>query len=367
MISIVISEKGGTERRERFDKPEITIGRVKGNDVLLSKGNVSKRHARLLERDGRFIVTDLKSTNGTYVNHRRITHAVIREGDRIYIGDFVLWVVADDSGGVGAVTDAPNNDRAASGNGGASDSDPEPESIPDIPFGSPALEPARAGDAERIVNHFPIEHDPDDSGPPANGAAAHPAGSKGPATPAPAATEAPSTAESTGSMPASATGQHALPIPEAEPTIARFSLPGDVAADLKERRALHQKWLDALVERVERGMAADLPKLEGTAAPDTVLAERVRAEVGRQLVELQRTAGWPADLEAEVVRRAALAELLELGPLEGALADEATTQLRIMLGHTEVTRRGRKQPIAGLDFTSEHAIGRALGAAGGGG
>src|SRR5216684_6113458 len=93
MFAIVISEKGGGERRELFDKPEINVGRVQGNDLMLPKGNVSKRHARLLFRDGRIIVTDLKSTNGTYVNGRKIAQAtIVREGDKIYIGDFVLRI-----------------------------------------------------------------------------------------------------------------------------------------------------------------------------------------------------------------------------------------------------------------------------------
>src|SRR6202035_2054025 len=91
MFTIIISEKGGTERRETFDKNEINVGRVQGNVLMLPKGNVSKHHARLLFRDGRFIVTDLKSTNGTYVNGRKISQAtIVREGDKIYIGDFVL-------------------------------------------------------------------------------------------------------------------------------------------------------------------------------------------------------------------------------------------------------------------------------------
>src|ERR1022692_675013 len=91
MFTIIISEKGGAERRETFDKNEINVGRVQGNDLMLPKGNVSKHHARLLYRDGRFIVTDLKSTNGTYVNGRKIAQAtIVREGDKIYIGDFVL-------------------------------------------------------------------------------------------------------------------------------------------------------------------------------------------------------------------------------------------------------------------------------------
>ena len=87
------AKKGGRERRELFDKHEINVGRVQGNELMLPKGNVSKRHARLLFRDGRFIVTDLKSTNGTYVNGRKIAQAtIVREGDKIYVGDFVLRV-----------------------------------------------------------------------------------------------------------------------------------------------------------------------------------------------------------------------------------------------------------------------------------
>src|SRR5664280_2242437 len=94
-FTIVVSEKGGAERREPFDVAELSVGRVQGNDLLLPKGNVSKQHAKLFFRDGRYIVTDLNSTNGTYVNRRRIQQAtVITEGDRIYIGDFVLRIEA---------------------------------------------------------------------------------------------------------------------------------------------------------------------------------------------------------------------------------------------------------------------------------
>src|ERR1700689_3216535 len=95
MFPIVITEKGGAERKETLDKNEVNVGRVQGNDLMLPKGNVSKHHARLLCRDGRFIVTDLKSTNGTYVNGRKIAQAtIVREGDKIYIGDFVLRIEA---------------------------------------------------------------------------------------------------------------------------------------------------------------------------------------------------------------------------------------------------------------------------------
>jgi pilus assembly protein CpaF len=98
VFAVVISEKGGAERREVFEGTEVSVGRVRGNDLVLSKGNVSKRHARLTQKDGRFVVVDQNSTNGTYVNRQRIVQAtIVREGDRIYIGDFVLRI--EEAGG----------------------------------------------------------------------------------------------------------------------------------------------------------------------------------------------------------------------------------------------------------------------------
>src|SRR6187200_2181330 len=93
MFSILVNEKGGESKRLEFDKPEVTIGRVQGNDIILPKGNVSKRHSRIVLKDGKFIIVDLKSTNGTYVNGRKITSPlVVKQTDKIYIGDFIIGV-----------------------------------------------------------------------------------------------------------------------------------------------------------------------------------------------------------------------------------------------------------------------------------
>ncbi|MCA9551768.1 MAG: FHA domain-containing protein, partial [Myxococcales bacterium] len=91
MLQITINEKGGQPRQETFDKNEITIGRVQGNDIVLPKGNISKRHSRIVIKDGKFIIVDLKSTNGTYVNGKKINAPqVVKTTDKIYIGDFTL-------------------------------------------------------------------------------------------------------------------------------------------------------------------------------------------------------------------------------------------------------------------------------------
>lgn len=93
MVILTLTEKGGEARQLTFDKNDVTIGRVQGNDVVLPKGNVSKRHCRILSDDGHFTIEDMKSTNGTYVNGRRIAEVTAVTGaDKIYIGDFVIRI-----------------------------------------------------------------------------------------------------------------------------------------------------------------------------------------------------------------------------------------------------------------------------------
>ena len=132
MFTIHIQEKGGEQRRMVFNKPEVTIGRVQGNDIVLPKGNVSKRHARIVLKDGKFIIVDLKSTNGTYVNGRKITSPlVVKDSDKIYIGDFIVGV-----------------DEAASAEG---DNALEPTTAPpppDRPVVTPDARPPRPTEAQ---------------------------------------------------------------------------------------------------------------------------------------------------------------------------------------------------------------------------
>jgi pilus assembly protein CpaF len=93
MIKLTLTEKGGEPKVLTFDKDEITIGRVTGNDIVLAKGNVSKRHSRLAVRGGQIEVSDLKSTNGTYVNGRKIGGpTLLGPTDRVYVGDFLIGI-----------------------------------------------------------------------------------------------------------------------------------------------------------------------------------------------------------------------------------------------------------------------------------
>jgi pilus assembly protein CpaF len=91
MLALTIREKNGEERQLIIDQEDVTIGRAAGSDIVLPRSNISKRHARLVDKHDKVVVVDLRSTNGTYVNGRRITAPeLLTYDDKVYIGDFVI-------------------------------------------------------------------------------------------------------------------------------------------------------------------------------------------------------------------------------------------------------------------------------------
>lgn len=68
------------------EKDAVVIGRDTRCDIVLSEGTVSRRHARLVFRDGACIVHDLQSTNGTAVNGRSVGRCQLHRGDRLSLG-----------------------------------------------------------------------------------------------------------------------------------------------------------------------------------------------------------------------------------------------------------------------------------------
>jgi pSer/pThr/pTyr-binding forkhead associated (FHA) protein len=124
--SVVVDLRGGTGRREQRGQPappkparegrkgkapsalvvlrgngkkvdtiplsgQVQIGRADACQVQLSDTYVSTFHARIFNRDGAWFVEDLGSTNGTYVNQRRVTSPVeLRVGDQVKLGKTTL-------------------------------------------------------------------------------------------------------------------------------------------------------------------------------------------------------------------------------------------------------------------------------------
>ena len=90
--SALLIVKRGPNAGARFllDAERTTAGRRPDSDIFLDDVTVSRRHAEFLRRDGRFVVRDVGSLNGTYVQRDRIEEAVLRDGDEVQIGKYRL-------------------------------------------------------------------------------------------------------------------------------------------------------------------------------------------------------------------------------------------------------------------------------------
>jgi pilus assembly protein CpaF len=309
VFAIVISEKGGAERRELFDQPELNIGRVQGNELTLPKGNVSKRHARLVYRDNRFIVTDLNSTNGTYVNRRRINQAtIVRQGDRIYIGDFVIRVEAQD----------------------------EPSGLLSVPTSAapiPLMESPSSSPDTLSRSKPPLPPPPAPGYPPVPPAPRLPTSARADVTPALA------TVSSARAEPSAA---------ERPPSTREDSLDTEVTA-----------YRSAVVALVERVLEKVEPRLLEREIPDAAVA-RVDRAIEEQLAELHREEVIGAAIVEQRLKRDVRAELLELGAIGPLLADETVTEIVVAgTSSISVTRGGHRAP-AEPPLSSEASVRRVL-------
>lgn len=71
---------------------ELLIGRATGCDLVVTEPTVSRRHARLLFRDGRWVFCDLGSTNGSFLNGRPVGRCELRRGDELSLGSMRLRI-----------------------------------------------------------------------------------------------------------------------------------------------------------------------------------------------------------------------------------------------------------------------------------
>jgi len=71
---------------------ELLLGRSRECHIVLESGAVSRRHARLLFRDGHWVLCDLDSTNGTTVNGVGVGRCRLRPGDRVVFADTLVRV-----------------------------------------------------------------------------------------------------------------------------------------------------------------------------------------------------------------------------------------------------------------------------------
>jgi pSer/pThr/pTyr-binding forkhead associated (FHA) protein len=101
--SALLVVRRGPNAGSRFglDVDLVTAGRHPESDIFLDDVTVSRRHAQFVRIEGGYLVKDVGSLNGTYVNRQRIDEAVLSGGDEVQIGKYRLVYLSGPAGGGG--------------------------------------------------------------------------------------------------------------------------------------------------------------------------------------------------------------------------------------------------------------------------
>jgi pSer/pThr/pTyr-binding forkhead associated (FHA) protein len=98
--TVLLIRSGGVREGETiaFDSDVLTIGRSPQSDLFLDDVTVSRHHARVIRDANGYLVEDLNSLNGTYVNRKRIERDRLSDGDELQIGKFKLAFLEPNGG-----------------------------------------------------------------------------------------------------------------------------------------------------------------------------------------------------------------------------------------------------------------------------
>jgi len=95
-VALVMFTQDGERRNFPITGDKATIGRNSDSDIQVSLGVVSRHHCELSVKEDTVAVRDMGSSNGTYVNNKRVQQADLHAGDTITVGPVVFTVVIND-------------------------------------------------------------------------------------------------------------------------------------------------------------------------------------------------------------------------------------------------------------------------------
>jgi len=91
MAKFIVFYNGEHLKTYDLDEPVVSIGRLPENTISIANMGVSRRHVKIEEDAARkFILSDLNSLNGTYVNGKKIKKVMLCSGDKITIGKYMI-------------------------------------------------------------------------------------------------------------------------------------------------------------------------------------------------------------------------------------------------------------------------------------
>jgi pSer/pThr/pTyr-binding forkhead associated (FHA) protein len=103
MARLILTYNKQVVSEHPFAKGGMTIGRHEDNSVIIDNPAVSGFHARIDRKGSDYFLTDLQSTNGTFVNDEKISSRKLSHGDNILIGEHVILFLAPSGEAAGVV------------------------------------------------------------------------------------------------------------------------------------------------------------------------------------------------------------------------------------------------------------------------
>jgi pSer/pThr/pTyr-binding forkhead associated (FHA) protein len=110
MATLILKYETKVLKEYPIQKSSVVLGRAPGNEIVIDNLAVSGSHARVVVEEGKFVVEDLNSLNGTFLNGQRIRKSTLKEGDLIAIGKHTLEFV--ERGGLSVLMMMPTEKSA---------------------------------------------------------------------------------------------------------------------------------------------------------------------------------------------------------------------------------------------------------------
>ena len=98
MAKLILKFEEAVLKEIPLQRAPLVVGRSPGNDVVIDNLAVSGHHAKISLDQDHYVIEDMSSLNGTFVNNQRIRRSQLKDGDEILIGKHTL--VYQDEGGV---------------------------------------------------------------------------------------------------------------------------------------------------------------------------------------------------------------------------------------------------------------------------
>ena len=90
MAALVKKNRAKGEKIFELKEEEVSIGRNQKCIIAIDDNKVSKHHARVFKNEYYYEIEDMCSSNGTFINGKKITRTILKNGDRVMVGESLL-------------------------------------------------------------------------------------------------------------------------------------------------------------------------------------------------------------------------------------------------------------------------------------